>query len=198
KENVFGFTNSHLTLPEKPNGNISFRTKAMKAMADNAEIQVSAERAKFLPKIGAFAEMNQYGGNRGTAGSYNAGVYLQMNLFSPSDYGAVDQAKLNSEAVRSRAEETKLKEETQLAQLLNSEIVLKTNIPLLQENLQLSEEQISTGRKLFLSGSITALQLAEILSRYTDILLSLAMAEQEYLNTRVALFALTYDGKKEF
>lgn len=192
KKSIVLFSQQTLKIDQKSIGKESSHyTRAMIAAAEASENQAEAEKAKFLPRVGVFTEGNVYGGSRNTATSYNAGFYVQMNLFSPSDYGSLKEAKMKSKAARARAEEAKRKEEAQLAMLKKASKALKKNIKLMEQSSDLMSRQFRTARKLFRNGSINALQMTEVLSRRVDLIVAKANAEREYLKIRAGLLSFS-------
>ncbi len=169
----------------------SYMARAMKAYAESAEKQAQAEKARFLPKVGLYGEGYVYRGDRATANAYNAGFYVQMNLYSPGDIESVEEAKLKSKAMQERAIEMQKSEESKIKSLLQMEQALKRNLELVQENAKIMEEQINVAQQLFGSGSLNALQLSEVFSRKADVLYAKMNLETEYLKTRAALVTMS-------
>jgi outer membrane protein TolC len=153
-----------LSAPEK-----SYMAKAMKAYADGATEQAEAEKARILPKVGVYGESYAYRGERSVATSFNAGFYIQMNLYSPGDLDSIELAKINSKAMQE----------------------LSKNLELIQENAKLMEEQLTVSQQLFSSGAINAIQLSEVFSRRADIIQAKANIESEYLKARAGLLTLS-------
>ncbi|HMV46064.1 MAG TPA: TolC family protein, partial [Leptospiraceae bacterium] len=187
-QSAMSFANEYLKLqaPDK-----SYMAKAMKSYAESATEQAEAEKARVLPKVGLYGESYLYRGDRATANSFNAGFYIQMNLYSPGDLDSIEQAKLNSKAMQERAEETIRNEEAKSKSLVQIEKALNKNLELIQENTKLMEEQITVSQQLFSSGAINAIQLAEVLSRRADIILAKSTLESEYLKTRAGILTLS-------
>ncbi len=187
KENVISFSDTYLKA-ENTTAEGSSNVKAYQAMAESSSNKAEAEKALFLPKIGLFAETSIYNGKRDTADSYTAGFYIRMNIFSPMDYGAVKQAELESDAFKYKAKDAKLKGEIELNRLYTFADILKKNIALMKENAELMNELVRNSQKLFSSGSIKAFQLVDVLSRKTDLIISLAGAEEEYLSVMAGIY----------
>lgn len=187
-QSTISFANEYLKLQ---NSERSYMAKAMKAYADGATEQAEAEKARVLPKVGMYGESYVYRGERSVATSFNAGFYIQMNLYSPGDLDSIEQAKLNSKAMQERAEEVIRNEEAKTKSLIQMEKALSKNLELIQENTKLMDEQIIISQQLFSNGAINAIQLAEIFSRRTDVILAKANLESEYLKTRAGLLTLS-------
>jgi outer membrane protein TolC len=187
-DNVILFSDRYLKIqnPEEINPELKI-TKAYKSYAEGSEIQIEAEKARHLPKIGMFGEAYAYNGSRDTATSYNAGLYLQMNLLSPTDIGIIEEAKQNSLAIKERVEDMKMKDKAKYNSLSRMEKSLKETIILMNETQKLQEEQIVNSQNLFSTGSINILQLAEVLNQVTEFYRKKAEAETEYLRIRSEL-----------
>jgi outer membrane protein TolC len=162
-------------------------TKAYKSYAEGTEIQIEAEKARFLPRVGVYGEAYAYNGSRDTATSYNAGLYLQMNLLSPTDIGIIEESKNNSLAIKERVEEMKQRDKAKFSSLIRMEKVFKENIILMNETQKLQEEQINNSQNLFSSGSINILQLAEVMNSVAEFYRKKAEVETEYLRIRSEL-----------
>ncbi len=169
---------------------VSERVRAMHAVADAMAVNETFERARLLPQAGVFGEASATGARRGIGDAFYAGFFVRMNILSAQDYGAADQAKKQAEAARLRAKESADREQAQLAQLLSQEEILKKNIALLDESLGMSREQIILSERLFVTGALNALQLAEVLSRRADLIDARYEAESELIRTRAARFLI--------
>ncbi|HNH09438.1 MAG TPA: hypothetical protein PK683_13135, partial [Leptospiraceae bacterium] len=172
----------------------SYMARAMKMYAEGASEQAEAEKARVLPKVGLYGESYLYRGERASATAYNAGFYVQMNLYSAGDLDAVEQARLNSKAMQERANELIRNEESKAKSLLQMENALRKNLELVTENAKLMDEQVIVAQQLFGSGALNALQLSEVLSRKADVIQVKAMTESEYLKVRAAMVTLSESG----
>ena len=172
----------------------SYMARAMKMYADGASEQAEAEKARVLPKVGLYGESYLYKGDRASAAAYNAGFYVQMNLYSPGDLDAIEQARLNSKALQERASELIKNEESKAKSLLSMEQALRKNLELVSENAKLMDEQVIVAQQLFGSGALNALQLSEVLSRKADVIQAKSMIESEYLKVRAAMVTLSESG----
>src|SRR5690606_13689079 len=103
-----------------PSNNFKASEENAKAMAVAAEM----EKARFLPKLGVFAESQAFSGDRDMANSYTAGLYLQWSLFDPADYGKHSEALLKANASSKQLQALRQQEEQQLAVSLESEASL--------------------------------------------------------------------------
>lgn len=155
----------------------SFKVQSGKENAKVSEEAANMEKAKFLPRVGVFAESYIFNGNRATANGYNAGVYLQWSLFDPSDYGGLKEAKLKSMSAAKYSEASEQQERAERAALSESIKSLRLSIELLNDSHKLLIEQSKMTETLFKNGSINALQIVELLSRRTDLIAQQSEAE---------------------
>ncbi|WP_108975778.1 TolC family protein [Leptospira ryugenii] len=189
---LFPFLESEFPyLPNEAQTNVS---KAMGAYTEGEILKSDLEMAKFLPKVGLYSEANAYSGARSTQTAYNAGVYVQMNLYSPKELGSVEEAKLNAEAAKQKFADLKEKELHLLKILRARESSLRESYALVKESLKNQEEQVSYMQRLFQSGAITAIQFAEVLNRSADLAKALLDIELNYLSVRTE-FHLFQEGK---
>ncbi|XDD43494.1 TolC family protein [Leptospira sp. WS60.C2] len=163
--------------------------------AEGEKLKAEMEMAKFLPKIGAYSEAYGYQGSRNIANAYQAGVYLQMNLYNPKDMGAVEESKLNAEAALKKIEEKTKEEETHVKQLIQKEIALKESLELIRETVKYQEEQVQNMQRLFQSGAINAIQFAETLNKSLE--LSRVYMETEIAVLQVRTEASIFSKKEE-
>jgi hypothetical protein len=164
------------------------------AGAENAQASFQAakmERARYLPKVGAFAESYMFSGNRDTANGYTAGLYLQWSLFDPADFGKYKQAKLSSLAGQKFVEASSQEENAERQRLMESKQALRSNLSLLDESDKLLSEQTRVSSTLFKNGSINVLQFVEILNRRTDLIAQQTEAEMNLVKTAAALTTKT-------
>lgn len=157
--------------------NSSYKIESAKENVKASEEVVYMEKAKFLPRVGAFAESFIFNGDRDTAQGYTAGLYLRWNLFDPSDYGSLRVATLKSTAAAKYSEAAEQQERAERAALTESLKSLQQNIELLNDSQKLLSEQAKMTLTLFKNGSINTLQLVEILSRRADLIAEQGEAE---------------------
>ncbi len=185
-EDLETFAEKHLALADQPVRSAS--ENAAYAQADAIGILEGAERAKFLPKIGLFGTGDLYGGDRSASLSYTAGAYVQWDLFSAPNLGAVGQAEHQAAAALARAHSESQRVEIARSGAKHSMSSLQKNLTLMDESAKLLQEQTTTARGLFLNGSITALQLVEVLARRADLLVMRADAQMGLVQARATLF----------
>lgn len=186
-DNNINFSDKYLPFPKSDSNTSTSLSNAYSSYAESALIGVDAEKARFLPKVGAYAEAYAYDGSRTTATSYNTGLYLQMNLLNPSDIGAVKEAKTKADAARKKADEIRLKEESNFRVLLFQEDTLRKNILLSLDSLKTQEEQLDLSLRLFRTGTIHSLQLADVFGKTAEALISNVNLNSEYLKIRAEL-----------
>lgn len=146
--------------------------------ATQAALEASKmEKARYLPRVGAFAESYLFSGSRDSATGYTAGIYLQWSLFDATEFGKYREARLASLAAV-KLSEAQIQQETVMKEALTeSERALRTNLGRIEESDKLLAEQAKVSSQLFKNGSINALQFVEILNRRTDLILQQSEAE---------------------
>ena len=165
----------------------SYRVEGFASMAEAAQDAIRVERAKFMPKVGLFVEGDLLSGKRDTATSYVGGAYLQWDLFLAPNFGAIHQAENTSAAAQAHVDEARLYEGIETKGNISASQALESNLKILDESSNLLDEQTKVAKKLFLSGAMNALQLAEVLNRRTDLISSLGTARTEYLKVKATL-----------
>jgi hypothetical protein len=172
----------------------SFRVKEYNAYAESAKEKAEVQKSVFLPTLGVFSAADFYNGERSNNHSLTSGFYVRMNIFSPTDYGSVEQAQKESEAIKAKADNARMQEQIERDKMFRMNSTLKNNIKLLRNSLTLINEQTANSFRLFSNGSIKALQLVEVLSRKTDLIENLREAEEGYLSNASGLYILSsYD-----
>lgn len=181
----------------------SFQVESLKEKSLVAQEASKMEKARFLPRVGAFAESYIFNGSRDTANGYTAGVYLQWSLFNPSDYGTHKEAQIKSLAAQKYTEAMEQKERAEKLSLDQAIQALKSNIRLLEDSQKILVEQSQVAESLFKNGSINALQFVEVLNRRVDLVTSqseaglslLQTSSQKVLKTRFELPQELSQGK---
>jgi outer membrane protein TolC len=168
----------------------SYKTQALNQNTIATESMIDMQQARFLPRIGAFAESSLFNSDRDTAQSYMAGLYLQWSLFDPADFGSKNEYRLKSMAMKKYSESMSKQELAQkngLNEALNS---YKENLKLINDSDKILEEQTKMSESLFRNGSINALQFVEILNRRTDLIMQQNDIEIGLIQTAAQLMAL--------
>jgi len=150
------------------------------------------EKARFLPRVGLFAQNNIYSGRRDTESSQSYGVYLMWELFNADSYKRPQEARAKSMAAESKIRSAKIQENLARQNLATSRLALEKNLKLLEDTNSLLSEQTRNAMKLFNSGLLNALQLAEVLNRRVDVVEQKNTAELSYLDVRSQLNQLTH------
>lgn len=155
----------------------SYQIEAAKNNAKASVEMANMQQARFLPRVGAFAESYMFNGSRETANGYNAGLYLQWNLFDPADFGSLKEAKLKSQASQKYSEAREQQERAEWSGLNEQLKALRLNLNLLNESYKLLSEQSEMTMTLFKNGAISALQTVEVLNRGVDLIAQQGEAE---------------------
>lgn len=167
----------------------SYLVQAEYEAAVSATLAAEAERSRYLPHLGLFAQQDMYKpADSNFASSQTYGIFLNWQLFSPMDYGAVSQAKAQALHYKLRAENTQRDQDAKTAQNDIAITALLEQIKLADQSLFLLEEQTMVSRKLFTSGLINALQLTEVYSRRVDVILARSQMEKSVLQMKVESF----------
>ena len=139
------------------------------------------EKARFLPRVGVFAQNNLYSGNRDTENSQSLGLYLMWELFNPDSYGRNSEAQARAMAAEAKIKNARLDESIALAKLIDSKSALEMGLKLLDDSDALLGEQSINAMKLFRSGLLSALQLTEVISRRIDLIEEKSQTQTNYL-----------------
>lgn len=157
-------------LVEKNGSEPSHKVQSMKSNAAASAEAAQMEKARFLPKVGAFAETQSFKGDRETAESYVAGLYLQWNLFDAASFGSLKESQLKASSNQKYSEALEQQERAEKLALTESVKAFQQNIQLLNDSDRLLIEQSKITETLFKNGSINALQFVEVLSRRADLI----------------------------
>lgn len=149
-----------------------------------AEYRASAEKGRYLPKVGLFANETMLNGDRDTGFSHTVGLYLQWSLFNPDHLNRQSEAHefqlAAGEGARIQSQASK-----EAREKLDSNLsAIQKNYELLVESEKLLDEQSKTTTRLFRSGSISALQLAEVYNRRLDLILNLKTLEMNWIELK--------------
>ncbi len=150
----------------------SAATGALKGMALASEARARMEKARYLPRVGVFAEEYLFSGSRKTDNGFSAGLYLRWNLFSAEDYGIAKEASLSAAAFEMQALAAAEQEKAELRGASEAIEAVRENLELMEGSEALLEEQTKIAESLFRNGSINALQLVEVLSRRADLIVA--------------------------
>ncbi len=156
---------------------------------------IGLDRARALPQIGVFGEGGMVSGARNTGAAYAGGLYLRWNLFDPRDLGSLAEKKLEQDAAQARLEGARASLQSGREAGFRSLNAIQNNEKRLNESLVLMSEQVEVASRLFQSGSIGALQLAEIYNRRLDLILNHQEIQRQHIQARAALARLA-SGKE--
>jgi outer membrane protein TolC len=176
-------------------GRESHGVKALDLEAESSKSRADGASAVFLPTIALFSEAGVYSGKRDTADSWSAGFSVRMNLVSPMDYGAADQARQESTAAVLRSKDARRREQIELRRLIRTAETLASTIATLRESGDIMDEQLKTTRRLFSTGVVKSFQLADVFSRKTDLVMNLAQSEEQYVMTKSGIYVITGDAE---
>lgn len=165
----------------------SHKMSSLKESVKAGEFAAKMENARFLPRVGAFAENYMFHGNRDTADGYMAGVYLQWNLVNPTDIGTAKEAKLRAAAAKKQTEALTQQERAEKEMLISSINATIQNLDLLDDSYKLLNEQSRMTTTLFKNGSISALQIVEVMNRKVDLIDQQTQALLQLINAQSSI-----------
>lgn len=157
-------------------------------MAEAHSRYAEAEKARWLPKVGLFAQGNVVSSTRDVGTALEAGAYLQWELFNPTQIGSLSEARALARASEAKAALHSEDATVRQQYWANSVPVMKENLNRLADSMALTAEQTQVTDRLFRSGSISALQFVEVLNRRVDLIESRKQLEFAYAEVTQALF----------
>ncbi|WP_338635625.1 TolC family protein [Spirobacillus cienkowskii] len=152
--------------------------------------KITAEKAKYLPKIGLFSQANIFGGDRGIKKSYIFGINITLN-FMASDLGAASEVELLSQAKEEAAREIDLSEKimSEISEENLRSINVKLDLTL--NNEEILNEQLKVLSSLFKNGSTSVAQITEVYNKKTDILQNKYTLKKYLLDADLAKISLS-------
>jgi hypothetical protein len=165
---------------------------AHQVKASTLDLAAKMESARYLPKIGLFAQNNLYSGYRDLENSQSYGVYLMWEIFNSDSYNKHSEAKAKAASAKAKILSSKREESIMRSHLRASQVTLEKNLDLLFDSNNLLNEQSKNSMKLFKSGLLNALQLAEVINRRIDVIEQKNNAELQYLDVRSRLHQLSH------
>jgi outer membrane protein TolC len=188
KESLKDFLITKLTTPSTSSHSslILAQEEKLKTLDEVSEM----EKARYLPRVGLFAQNNLYDGKRDTETAQSYGIYLQWDLFNPDSYGRMGEARAKAMAEAAKLKAFKQEEKIMLQNLLESKTALENSLKILNDSDRLLQEQSSTAMKLFKSGMLNGLQLAEVINRRVDLVESQFSAQSQYLDIISRIYQL--------
>ncbi|MCB0364322.1 MAG: TolC family protein [Bdellovibrionaceae bacterium] len=169
----------------------SSRVKAHQLQAQALGFQAQAQKSRVLPYVGARVNYERIEGDRGAGDALSGGVFLQWEIYSSNSRGAYRQAYHQAQASEAEARKMQIEETIQFEQVMSGLKATQENLRLLEESSALLKEQMQVSQKLFLNGSMNALQLTEVLSRRVDLLVDQTKARRQLHQLEGAHFMLT-------
>lgn len=148
----------------------SFKLKAMQLQVQGYHFAAQAEKARFLPHVGLFAESQIFKGGRDQGDSYVVGAYLKWSLFDPNNFGAYGVASLKQQAFKYQSEALKLQEDAEKKSLEEVTKNLESQMKLLDDSQALLKEQVQVTDSLYRNGSLNVLQFLEVLHRNIEVI----------------------------
>ena len=188
KQNLINYISTNLSKSSSTSYSTMILAQEMKlkTMDDMKDM----EKARFLPRVGLFANSQFYSGQRDTANSQTYGLYLMWDLFNSDSYGRVSEAEAKAMTQQIKLSAYKQEEKIALQQLNDSKQTLEKTLLLLDDSEKLLEEQTVNAMKLFRSGMLSALQLAEVINRRVDLIENKTKAESQYLEVTSRLYQI--------
>ena len=187
-QNLKDFLNQNLS--QSSTASYSSMMLAQELKVKTLEDAKDMEKARYLPRVGLFAQNNIYSGDRDTASAQAYGLYLMWYMFNSDSYGRVGEANAKAMAGQAKLKAGKQEEKIMLGQLLESKATLEKSLVLLENSDNLLQEQTQNAMKLFRSGMLSALQLAEVINRRVDLIDNKNKAEAQYLDVYSRLYQL--------
>jgi hypothetical protein len=111
-------------------------------------------------------------------------------LFNADSYNKFSEARAKTMAAEAKLLSGKQQESIMRENLRTSKITLEKNLVLLDKSNDLLNEQSKNATKLFRSGLLNALQLAELMNRRVDVIEQKSRAELQYLEISTRFYQL--------
>lgn len=169
---------------------LSTSSLALKYKIESMSELKNMERARYLPRIGLFAQNSYTDGQRGSDDSQSFGLYMAWDIFNPDSYGRQSEAVTKHSAEQSRFEGLKQEESIQRKNLVSQKEGLRNLLEILDNSSQLLSEQSINSMKLFRSGALNALQLAEVINRRIDLIEKTFQVQNQYLQTWMGIYQI--------
>ncbi len=177
-------------LAQSSSNSYSSMLLAQELKVSSLENMKEMERARHLPRVGLFAQTNMYSGDRNTANAQAYGIYLAWDIFNSDSYGRVGEADAKFRASEAKILAGKQEEKIMLEQMLASKSTLEKSLILLEDTDKILKEQTINAMKLFRSGMLNALQLAEVINRGVDLIENKNKVENQYLDVYSRIYQL--------
>lgn len=189
-KNIKSYINSYLT--EDNTQILSSMLLAHELKASAMDSMAKMESARYLPKLGLFAQNHLYSGDRDVENSQSYGVYLMWEIFNNDSFNRYSEARAKALSAKAKIIGSKREENIMRSHLRESKVTLEKNLDLLFDSNNLLSEQAKNSMKLFKNGLMNALQLAEVINRRVDVIEQKNNAELQYLDVRSRLHQLSH------
>lgn len=186
--NLENYVNEYLLAESTSDFSTQLKTQELKISA--LDFAPEMEKARYLPRVGLFGQNQIYSGDRSTENAQTFGVYLTWELFNVDSYKRASEARIRTMAAQSKLRSAKQDETIARSKLFSTKEALETNLKLLKESSKLLNEQAKNSIKLFRSGLMNGLQLAEVINRRVDVIEQKNNVELQYLEVRSRLYQL--------
>jgi len=187
-ENLKNFLSTKLS--ELSSSSYSSMLLAQELKVSSLENMKEMEKARHLPRVGLFAQSNIYSGDRDTANAQAYGIYFAWDIFNSDSHGRVGEASAKFRAGEAKIQAEKQEEKIILEQMLASKNTLEKSLALLEDTDKILKEQTLNAMKLFRSGLLNALQLAEVINRRVDLIENKNKVENQYLDVYTRIYLL--------
>jgi len=187
-ESIETFSQNHLS--EMSSNSYSSLLLANQLKVQSMQNMTEMERARFLPRVGLFAQNNLYAGDRDNENSQTIGLYFMWDLFNPDSFGRFGESKAKANAALAQIQQAKTEQNLMKLNLTSSKTTIEETLKILEDNQRILAEQTQAAMRLFRSGMLTALQLAEVLNRRVDLIENKFKVENNYLEVRTRIYQL--------
>lgn len=171
---------------------VSSQLKAMSLKVQALDGAQQIEQARFLPKLGAFANTGQYRGERGENTVQSVGVYLQWDLFNNDSYGRKTEAKVKAQRMKKQYDYYKKKESSYRKSLGFTLKQLSKNLTLIQESKKIINEQVEVSSKLYRKGRMNGIQMTQILDNKMNLIIQQKQMQERYIQTALKQYEINH------
>jgi outer membrane protein TolC len=189
-QDVIDFLQRHLSSPSS--GVYSSLLLAQEHKVNSLSAVTAMERSRFLPRVGLFALNNLYSGDRDTENAQAFGLYLAWDIFNSDSFGRVSEAHASNLAQEAKVKAHKQEEKMLLEQLLSTRMTLEKSLALVKQSDEILREQSQNAMKLFRSGLLSGLQLAEVINRRVDLIENKYKVENQMLTVYAKIYQLNH------
>ncbi|HAR41784.1 MAG TPA: hypothetical protein DCS07_04020 [Bdellovibrionales bacterium] len=187
------FANSVFRSPDSKGGSASVVAAERGAMGLHS--LADAERARFLPQVGLFSQGNFAQSSSSSATSMAAGAYLRWELFNPSNWLAVKEARARALSTEAQAQALREHQRSNAVRWTESLAAISEQIALAEESLQLMQQQTTIALQLFQNGVLNALQLTEVLSRRVELVIARSQMNEEKIKVQAEILTHLSDSE---